>query len=159
MPTLTCRREKDRHQECWHVFYGDVQVGTISERAGVSVEVDQWGWTVGFHPVIERGLRAIGTAASFEKARADFAAAWQDYLPWCTDLDFEEYRRQRAWTRWKYAMQDSGCKLPSQVSGLSSQCFCGAVIDCATMDQHVFTAHIAAQDDSSTLPLRHAPNL
>jgi hypothetical protein len=34
MPALTRRREKDRHQECWHIFYADVQVGTITERAG-----------------------------------------------------------------------------------------------------------------------------
>ena len=68
MPRLTRRREKDRHQE-WHVFFDDVQVGTISERAGVPVEVDQWGWHCGFAPVIDRGLRAGGTSATFEKAR------------------------------------------------------------------------------------------
>jgi hypothetical protein len=32
MRTLTCRRQQDRHQECWRVFFGDVQVGTIGER-------------------------------------------------------------------------------------------------------------------------------
>ena len=80
MPRLTRRREKDRHQECWHVFFDNVQVGTISERAGVPVEVDQWGWHCGFAPVIDRGLRAGGTSATFEKARA--------YLPRYTDADF-----------------------------------------------------------------------
>jgi len=57
MPALTRRRKKDRHQECWHVFYRDVQVGMISERAGVPVDFDQWGWHCGFSPALDRGLR------------------------------------------------------------------------------------------------------
>jgi hypothetical protein len=76
MPALTRRREKDRNQECWHVFYGDVQVGWIGERAGVPKVADQWGWRCGFVPAMNRGLRADGTAESFEQARADFAAVW-----------------------------------------------------------------------------------
>jgi hypothetical protein len=99
MPALTRRRETDRHQECWQVFYGDVQVGTIGERAGVPVEVDQWAWHCGFSPATDRGLREGGTAASCERARVDFAEAWSAYLPRCTDADFDGYRRQRAWTR------------------------------------------------------------
>lgn len=86
MPALTRRREKDRHQECWRVFHGDVQVGTIGERAGVPVEVDQWGWYCGFFPTIDQDLRAGGTATSFEKARADFANAWSVYLPRCPSV-------------------------------------------------------------------------
>jgi len=38
------------------------------------------------------------TAVNFEQARADFEAAWASDLPKCTYDDFEEYRRQRAWT-------------------------------------------------------------
>jgi hypothetical protein len=34
MPTLTRRRSHDSHRETWVVFYGDVPVGTIAERAG-----------------------------------------------------------------------------------------------------------------------------
>jgi hypothetical protein len=30
----------------------------------------------------------------FEIARAEFEAAWEEYLPKCTEADFEEYRRQ-----------------------------------------------------------------
>lgn len=144
MPTLTRRCAKDRHQECWHVFYGDVQVGTITERAGVPIDVDQWGWSCGFFPAINRGLRADGTAATFEKARADFAAAWDAYLPHCTEADFDGYRRQRAWTAWKYMMHDTGSKLPTQMPELRSRCFCGAAIDSDTIDRHVFTVHMAA---------------
>jgi hypothetical protein len=42
------------------------------------------------------------TAASFDQARADFEAAWQKSLPRFTPDDFDGYRRQRAWTAWKY---------------------------------------------------------
>jgi hypothetical protein len=34
MPQLTRRREPNTTQETWGVYYGDVQVGTIAERAG-----------------------------------------------------------------------------------------------------------------------------
>jgi hypothetical protein len=81
MPTLTRRLEKNRHQTCWHILYGDVRVGTITERAGVPVDVDQWGWNFGFYPVSHRGIRSEGTAATFDKARADFETAWKAYLP------------------------------------------------------------------------------
>jgi hypothetical protein len=49
MPALTRRRSTER-QDCWHVYYGDVHVGTIAIRAGVPVDVDQWGWNCGFYP-------------------------------------------------------------------------------------------------------------
>jgi len=53
------------------------QVGTIGIRAGVLADVDQWGWSCGFHPL----NWVQGTAETFEEARADFEAAWRDYLP------------------------------------------------------------------------------
>ena len=88
MPALTRRRDPDALQETWRVYYDDVQVGTISRRAGVPVDVDQWGWSCGFFPAIDRSLRAGGTTATFVKVRADFAAAWARYLPRCTDADY-----------------------------------------------------------------------
>jgi len=94
MPALTRRRAKDTHQECWHIFYGDLHVGTITERAGVPHDVDQWGWRCGFYPLTHRHEHAEGTAASFNQARDAFDAAWKAYLPKCTPSDFEEYRRQ-----------------------------------------------------------------
>jgi len=33
MPELTCRRLQDHRQECRHICYGDVYVGTISANA------------------------------------------------------------------------------------------------------------------------------
>jgi hypothetical protein len=142
MPTLTRRRAKDTHQECWHICYGDVRVGTITERAGVPHDVDQWGWQCGFYPLSHRGEHAEGTAGSFKQARADFEAAWTEYLLKCTPADFLEYRRQRARTAWKYEMHDTGTKMPTSLPNGRSQCFCGAVIDIAGTDQHVYDAHM-----------------
>ena len=34
MPELTRRRYRER-QDCWHVYYGDVHVGTIARRVGI----------------------------------------------------------------------------------------------------------------------------
>jgi hypothetical protein len=128
MPELSRRRSRDVHRECWHIFYDDVRVGTITERAGVPHDVDQWGWQCGFYPLTHRGEHAEGTAASFEQARADFVAAWTEYLPKCAPTDFEEYRRQRARTAWKYAMHDAGAKMPTQLPSGRSRCSCGVAL-------------------------------
>jgi len=34
MPDPTRRRSADARDECWHVYYGDVRVGTIAIRSG-----------------------------------------------------------------------------------------------------------------------------
>jgi hypothetical protein len=70
MPALSRRRSREAHQECWHIFYGDVRVGTITERAGVPHDVDQWGWRCGFYLVTHRGEHADGTAETFEQVVA-----------------------------------------------------------------------------------------
>src|SRR3954451_18552517 len=144
MPALTRRREPDRQQETWHVYYGDVPVGTIGERAGVPHNVDQWEWRVGFYPVSRRpGERSQGAAAAtFKEARAAFEGAWRDYLPRCTEADFAENRRHRAVTAWKYRMHDTGTPLPTQMSDGVSRCFCGAPLTNATIDEHIRQAHM-----------------
>jgi hypothetical protein len=53
MPELTHRRSSDPHGESSSVYCDDVRVGTIGRRAGVPVEVDQWGWSCGFYPGLE----------------------------------------------------------------------------------------------------------
>ncbi|WP_154073317.1 hypothetical protein [Bradyrhizobium erythrophlei] len=118
--------------------------GTIAVRAGVPVDVDQWGWDCGFYPPSHHGLHVQGTAETFEQARADFEAAWKEYLPKCSRADFEEYRRSVAWTSWKYAMWDKGCRIPTQSTDGRSQCFCGETIDIAGTAGHVYAAHMAA---------------
>jgi hypothetical protein len=47
-------------------------------------------------------------------------------------------RRQRAWTRWKCTMQETGRKLPTQMADARARCFCGAEIGDRRMDRHVF---------------------
>ena len=81
-------------------------------------------------------------------ARSDFEAEWQDYLSRCTETDFVEYRRQRAFTSWKYAMHDVGLPLPTQSVTGRARCFCGAALDLATMDQHVHEVHLTERQDA-----------
>jgi hypothetical protein len=149
MPALTRRLEPDRHDQTWHVYYGEFDVGTIGERAGVPHDVDQWGWSVGFYPVTHRvgydrsrDWNPSGTAATLEEARAEFEAAWRDYLPHCTEADFVENRRLRAFTAWKYRMLDTGTPLPTQMTDGRSQCFCGAPLTNATIDAHIQQTHL-----------------
>jgi hypothetical protein len=141
MLALTRRRSPDR-PDCWHIFHGDIHVGTIAARAGVPVDVDQWGWQCGFYPPSHHGRHTEDRAETFEQARADFEAAWKEYLPKCTEADFEEYRRQEAWTAWKYAMHDAHLRLPTQFPEGRARCFCGATIDIKGTDAHVYAAHM-----------------
>jgi hypothetical protein len=61
---------KDSKVDVWHVYYGDVQVGSVGMRSGVPNGVDQWGWSCGF---ISQRLRITeGTAPTFDLARAKF---------------------------------------------------------------------------------------
>jgi hypothetical protein len=114
----------------------------IAIRAGVPVDVDQWGWDCGFYPRSHHGPQVQGTAETFEQARADFEAAWKEYLPKCSQADFDEYRRSVAWNSWKYAMWDKGCRMPMQSTDGRSRCFCGEPIDIAGSAQHVYAAHM-----------------
>ncbi len=61
-----------------------------------------------------------------------------------TEADFNAYRRHRAFDRWKHAMWDAGCKLPTQVADGRSICFCGAPIGIADVQQHVLATHMEA---------------
>ncbi|MEY9744933.1 hypothetical protein ABIF65_004307 [Bradyrhizobium japonicum] len=45
---LTRRRSDNPHEETWHIYSGDVRIGTIGVRAGVPVHADQWAWSMGF---------------------------------------------------------------------------------------------------------------
>lgn len=68
-----------------------MHVGTIGERAGVPLDVDQWHWSCGFYP----GHHRYGTAATFDEARAGFEANWKALLPEIPVYAFEEYRHDR----------------------------------------------------------------
>jgi len=80
MPEPTRCRYSEVREECWHVFYGDVHVGTIAIRTGVPHHEDPWGWICGFYPGSESGEYTDGTAATFDQARVDFEAAWRVFL-------------------------------------------------------------------------------
>ena len=45
MPILTRRRYLEAREECWHIYYGDVHVGTIAKRSGIPFDKDPWGWS------------------------------------------------------------------------------------------------------------------
>jgi hypothetical protein len=141
MPALTRRREPDASREVWHVFYGDVQVGTIGERAGVPVDVDQCGWCCGFYPGVEPKRHADGTARTFKMARTAFSKAWRELLPTLSEANFQAWRDQRDWTAWKYQMHDCGCRMPTQEADGRSRCFYGVAIDIAGVERHIYTAH------------------
>ena len=42
-------------------------------------------------------------------------------------------------------MWDAGCKLPTQTADGRARCFCGAEIEIANMDQHIYAAHMGGQ--------------
>jgi hypothetical protein len=67
MPELTRRLSKDR-DDCWHIYFGDVQVSAVAIRIGI------------------------------DRARADFEDAWRIFLSNRTEADLQEWRDQRDWT-------------------------------------------------------------
>jgi len=68
MTKLTRRRDPNRKEECWHVYFGDVHVGTIARRVGQPHDEDPWQWLCGFYPGSDPGEQTGGTAATFEQA-------------------------------------------------------------------------------------------
>lgn len=89
MTELTRRRDKDSAKEKWDIFYDDVCVGSIGQRAGVPNHVDHWEWNCGFYPGGGPVQHTSGSASTFEQARAGFDAAWQRLLPTHTEADFQ----------------------------------------------------------------------
>jgi hypothetical protein len=128
MPALTRRRYPERH-DCWHVYYGDVQCGTIAKRTGNPSDTDAWEWTCGFYPGCNPGEHRNGTAETFDQARDRFEEAWQVFLANRTDADFQEWREARDWHARKYAMWERGEKMPSQIPTSMMGCPCGERFD------------------------------
>jgi hypothetical protein len=128
MPTLTRRRYPER-PDCWHVFYGDVHVGTIGIRSGVAFDEDQWGWSCGFYPGCDPGQHTNGSAPDFERARADFEEAWRRLLLTRTEQHFQEWRDGRDRHARKYKMWAAGELLPIQKPNSMMRCSCGEQFD------------------------------
>jgi hypothetical protein len=112
MPALTRRRDHDRREECWLIYYGDVHVGTIAIRSGIPHDREPWGWRCGFYPGSNPGEQTTGIASTFEQARVCFEAAWGVFLAKRTEADFQEWRDQQAWTAAKYRRFDRGERAP-----------------------------------------------
>jgi hypothetical protein len=115
MPALTRRRSTDAREECWHIYYGDVHIGTVAVRAGIPPDEDPWGWSCGFYPGCEPGEHMNGSAETFDQARADFEAAWCVFSAKRTEADYQAWRDQRDWTERKYSMWERGERLASQL--------------------------------------------
>jgi hypothetical protein len=109
---LTRRRSTDAREACWHVYYGDVHVGTIAIRSGIPHDQDQWGWSCGFYPGSHPGECSSGAAPTFDQARAGFEAAWAVFLSKRTEADFEAWRHARDWHAEKYRRFDRGERMP-----------------------------------------------
>jgi hypothetical protein len=112
MPELTRRRSLDASDECWHVYYADMRVGTIAIRTGAPHDEDPWSWACGFYPGCHPAECSSGTAETFDQARADFEQAWAVFLANRTEADFETWRAQRDWTAEKYRRFDRHERMP-----------------------------------------------
>ena len=110
---LTRRRYPER-QDCWHIYFGDVHVGTIARRDGQPHDQDPWQWLCGFYPDSNPGEQTGGTALTFDQARADFEVAWREFSSKRTEADYQAWRDQRDWTQRKCAMWERGERFPSQ---------------------------------------------
>jgi hypothetical protein len=145
MPALTRRRNSEAPYECWHVYCGDVHVGTIAIRSGIPHDEDPWGWSCGFYPGCHPGEHTYGSADTFDQARADFEAAWRVFLSKRTEADFQAWRNQRDRTAAKYAAWERGEKLPSQIPSSLMRCPCGVRFDSHdSAGSYVHRGHITA---------------
>ena len=146
MTSLTRRRSDNPHLVTWHVYCGEVHVGTIGERAGVPFDVDQWQWSCGFYPGLHPGQHRYGIAATFEEARAGFEADWRALLPEIPEGAFDEYRRVRNYKAEIRAIHARGEKLPSEVFSSMMRCVCGVQFDSWKPDEsydhrgHIYAA-------------------
>jgi hypothetical protein len=143
MPALTRRRSDNPHQVTWHVYYGDVHVGTIGERVGVPVEADQWKWSCGFYPGCEPDEHRHGTAPDFFTVRRELEIAWRELSAIKTEVDYQEWRDQRDRTEQKYASWARGNK-PLHSSSIM-RCVCGVEFDSHnTIESYDHRRHIYA---------------
>ena len=94
MPVLTRRRYKER-LGCWHVYYGDVHVGTIARCIGNPGVRDRWQWLCGFYPGSNPGEQRQGVAATFDDARAGSRRHGRTICPNAARLTFRPWRDQR----------------------------------------------------------------
>lgn len=142
---LTRRRSDNPHQETWNIYSGDVRIGTIGERAGVPIDVDQWGRDCGFYPGLHPGQHRYGTAATFEEARAGFETDWQSLQPEIPEDAFDKYRHERDLKAEIRAKRARGEKLESEFPSSMMRCVCGIRFDSHKLNEsYDHRAHIYA---------------
>lgn len=70
-------------------------VSARGKCAGVTVEVDQWGWSLGFYPGLKPGQHRSSSAATFGQARKGFRRSMERPAAPIPAGAFDEYRRDR----------------------------------------------------------------
>jgi hypothetical protein len=143
MPALTRRRHPER-PDCWHVTMAMCKSARLRSNRDCRSAPSNGDGTAAFVPPSHRGRDLAGYSSSFGQARDAFEAAWKDYLTRCTPPDLDDYRRQCAWTGWKYAMHDVDLRLPTKFTEGRARCFCGATIDIQGTATHVYAADMMA---------------
>ena len=63
MSDLTRRRAG--RANCWHIYFGDVHVGTIAKSNSIPNAEPNWQWLCGFYPGSHPGEQRGGTEANF----------------------------------------------------------------------------------------------
>jgi hypothetical protein len=129
LPELTRRRSNDAREECWHIYCGDVRVGTIAILPGAPHDGERWGWNCGFYPGAEPGEHTGGSAMTFEAARSDFDAAWHRFASRRTEADFQAWRDHRDAMARKYEMRERGERFASEIPNSMMRCPCGEMFD------------------------------
>ena len=142
---LTRRLFRDNHYQRWDIFDGNVRVGCITQIHGTEGRM-WWQWSCGFYPGCDkRTQQSAGTGETFEEARAAFQEAWDELEPQITPEMRTEWLEHQAFTAWKYAMHDAGCRMPTQSPEGWSHCFCGARITSAGLTDHIRAAHMGTK--------------
>jgi hypothetical protein len=145
MPELTRRRDPEAPDECWHVYHGDVRVGTIAKRVGIPFDEELWGWLCGFYPGCHPRERTDGTAATFNQARTEFEEAWQVFLSNRTEATSPNGAINGIGSRGNMPCGRRGEKLPSQRPNTMMRCPCGETFDGHRLEHTVIhVPHISA---------------
>jgi hypothetical protein len=128
MPELTRRRYSER-QDCWHIYFGDVHVGTISRRVGQPHDEDPWDGCAASIPAPTPASKPAAPLPSLNRRARTFEQAWLAFSARRTEADYQAWRDQRGWTAKKYAMHESGERMPTQKPNPMMLCPCGETFD------------------------------
>ncbi len=143
--TLTRRLLKTERFESWAIYKGDLQVGTLSSGIAVTGNAT-WTWRCGFYPGCEPHQRTEGTQPTYDEAKTELERAWERLESQITADMADEWLKNQAWTAWKYAMWEAGCKMPAQTQTGRSKCFCGVEITAETTPAHIYEKHMTTKN-------------